>query len=149
MRTACPACAATYEVPDRLIGPAGRQLRCAKCGHAWLVQAAGTAGPAAVADPIAAPPLPAPPEAQPTRDLPMPPPMAGLRRSAQLIDPPLPQLDDAPRRPDFLLLAAWVASVLLVVLAGVGLWLFRADLVAAWPPMARLYLALGIGTNGG
>lgn len=67
---------------------------------------------------------------------------------AQVIDPPLPQPEDAPSRPAFGLWAAWTASILLVVLAGVALWIFRADLVAAWPPMARLYLALGVGAGG-
>ena len=34
---------------------------------------------------------------------------------------------------------AWVASVGAVLLAVVGLWLFRAELAVAWPPIQRLY----------
>lgn len=33
----CPACQARYNVPESAIGAAGRQLRCAKCGHQWRV----------------------------------------------------------------------------------------------------------------
>lgn len=147
MRTACPACNTAYEVPDRLIGAAGRELRCARCGHAWLVRPPDAApGP-----PVAPPPPPVPPVSRPSQapSRAMPPPLATPQRSPQVIDPPLPQQDDGAPRPTAALRAAWAASVLLVVLAIAALWVFRAAIVAAWPPMARLYLALGIGTDGG
>ncbi len=38
---------------------------------------------------------------------------------------------------------AWVASVGAVLLALAGLWLFRAELSVAWPPIQRLYGLLG------
>ncbi len=160
MRIACPACGAAYEVPDRLIGAAGRQLRCAKCGHAWLARPVDAAPGAVAPDlagpgptlPASLPPIalaPGPellPDPGPVRSL--PPPLVGPRRAAQVIDPPLPQHDDAPPRPMIALWAAWAASILLVILAGVALWAWRADIVGAWPPMARLYLALGIDPGG-
>ena len=166
MHIACPTCNAAYEVPDRLIGAAGRQLRCAKCGHAWLVRPAEAApsspastspvpvsigaNPTGVAEPPLLPPLPIPPPPKalqaPAHGL--PPPLTTPWRAAQVIDPPLPQQDDAPPRPAYALWAAWAASILLVILAVAALGVFREDIVAAWPPMARLYSALGLGTGG-
>jgi hypothetical protein len=45
---------------------------------------------------------------------------------------------------DLALWLAWSATVLGVVAFGVGLVLFRQEIMAAWPPSARLFLALGL-----
>jgi predicted Zn finger-like uncharacterized protein len=149
MRITCPACAATYEVPDTLIG-AGRSLRCRSCRHAWRVEPAA-APPMAVP---AAAPAPAPP-----RPLPDPPPLAEPpfaeppvvpvpRRAPQLIDPPLPRPSEHPLLGGAALRLAWAASLLAVVGMGAALWLFRAEIVEAWPPAARLFLMLGTTAQG-
>lgn len=163
MRATCPSCEAVYEIPDRLIG-SGRRLRCANCGHEWALQAPAVA--AAPAVPAEEAPAPAP-EAQPPPprmvitppppafEAPEPPPAAPkpahpmLRRAPQVIDPPLPAMDDNTGRRvrgDVALRAAWAASVSLVLLALVGLWAFRHEIAAAWPPAARL---VGTPTSGG
>lgn len=36
MILSCPACAARYLLEPVTLGPKGRQVRCAKCGHSWL-----------------------------------------------------------------------------------------------------------------
>jgi hypothetical protein len=88
-------------------------------------------------------PTPEPPQAAPPQTRPM------LRRPPQVIDPPLPPMDDGTglgRRNDLALRAAWAGSVLLVVLALVALWTFRHEIAMAWPPAARL---VGTPVSGG
>ncbi len=43
MRLICPNCDAQYEVDDAAIPPAGRDVQCSSCGHAWF-QMHGDAG---------------------------------------------------------------------------------------------------------
>ncbi|GGC36016.1 hypothetical protein GCM10011504_12950 [Siccirubricoccus deserti] len=139
MRIACPACSAAYEVPDALVGQ-GRRLRCTRCGHAWMATPPAN-GKALLP---AAPPPAAPAHFEP------PPPVQMPRRAPQLIDPPLPQLGDTAARQESnpLLWAAWIGSALTVVAAVALLWAYRAEVVAVWPPAARLFLALGADLGG-
>lgn len=127
MRATCPSCDAVYEIPDRLIG-GGRRLRCTNCGHEWTLLPA-------VAE------APPPPRETPDAPAASPPPGPMLRRPPQVIDPPLPPVDDhtgMPRGGTALLKAAWVGSLLLVALAFGALWAFRHEIATAWPPAARL-----------
>jgi predicted Zn finger-like uncharacterized protein len=130
MRVVCPACNAEYEVPNRLIG-AGRRLRCTRCNHDWLLH---PPAPAEAPQPIR---LPAP---QPV-PLSAPQPVSGLHRPPQVPYPPLSRAD-APR--GGLRWLAWLGSLLVIGLLLAGLWTYRAELTAAWPPMARLYDWFGL-----
>lgn len=60
MRLVCPNCEAKYEVPEDAIPETGRDVQCANCGHAWYQMRAR----AAVAEPVAAAPVVAPPIAK-------------------------------------------------------------------------------------
>ena len=148
MRAVCPSCEAAYEVPDRLIG-AGRRLRCTNCGYEWTLLPAAAERPApaprAPEAPSPPPPKPASPAPRaaepPPSSIAAPPAHPMLRRLPQVIDPPLPPVDDNTGRSrwgDLALRAAWIGSVLLVVLALAMLWAFREEIAEFWPPAARL-----------
>jgi hypothetical protein len=86
----------------------------------------------------------------PPLEMPEPPPRLGLgRRAPQLIEPPLPPTEDTPAPPSGSgLTFAWVVSILLLAGFVMSLWLFRDEVVRAWPAAARLYMALGLLPNG-
>jgi predicted Zn finger-like uncharacterized protein len=121
MLIACPACDATYQVPDHLVA-AGRQMRCAKCGHDWHF--VPEVPPSAVR------------KAEPVEPAPVSPPAERPVVSA----PPQP-----PVQPGHLgLLLAWLASVLAVAGGVAALFLLRVPLAEAWPPLERLYGWVGL-----
>ncbi len=123
MRLTCPACAASYNVPDAMLG-AGRQMRCARCGHDWF---------ATPAQGIIEPTLPQPaPEPEPAPvSITVPPPA------------PPPPPEPPQRRAGLALPLAWAAS-----LAAVGGWLavtilWRSAIAEAWPPFTRVVTWFG------
>ena len=126
MRLVCPSCSVAYEVPDSLV-PAGRAVRCARCAGEWT--------PVAVEVAEAAPE----PQQEPSpgvREPDPPPPFTAMERLAA---------HPAVSQPDRLLRAAWALSVLLLVAVLAGGYVWRGEIMHAWPPSARMYAALGIG----
>ena len=130
MRIACPACAAAYEVPDRLLAGPARTLRCSRCGADFALPQVEVVAEPMTAEPAVAPP-PEPPAVVAT-----PPPAP---------TPPAPMLrPEAPHAPPAGLVRAWVASIA-VVLAAIGaLLVFHARVMEAWPASTRLFAALGL-----
>ncbi|MBP0495613.1 zinc-ribbon domain-containing protein [Pararoseomonas indoligenes] len=140
MRVACPECSAEYDLPpalaDRLASrPDGaRTVRCARCGTAWAPR----------------PEAPAP--APPPEDAPAPPPTASADTTPFPAFPIIERPDDhAPPPPPAPLprrgrapALAWAASLLLLAGAAAAAWHWRIDVVEAWPPAARAYVALGL-----
>lgn len=51
----CPACQARYNVPETAIGPNGRALQCAKCGHKWKVMPPAPAAPSGTGGSVVTP----------------------------------------------------------------------------------------------
>lgn len=148
MRVACPSCSAVYDIPDRMLA-AGRAVRCARCQHQWVPQAAE---PPAVEPPATQPPAtqppprPAPAEPEPAfvaAEPPVrtaeagPPAISAMDRLAMEAKP-LPGESRGPLR------TAWAASVLLLILAAGAAYVWRAPLMEAWPPSHRVYAALGL-----
>lgn len=133
MRIACPSCAAEYEVPERLLAGGARKLRCSRCAAEFALPA-----------PAAPDPPPAAEEPPPVAAA-APPPVAVFEPPPA---PPVPErtpiTEDDLADPSERLVRAWVLSVAAVVVAGLALVVFRAEVVAAWPPAARLFTALGL-----
>jgi predicted Zn finger-like uncharacterized protein len=146
MRVACPECAAEYHLPPALAARVaeGRSVRCARCGASWVPEAPGgedEAGDTAVPMDAPAPPQAfeagEPPPRPSSAPLPSPSPSA----AAETAEAGAPEGRSGGRVAGL----AWGASVLLLALAAGAAWHWRVDLVEAWPPAARVFIALGAG----
>jgi predicted Zn finger-like uncharacterized protein len=132
MRITCSSCSATYDVPDSLVTP-GRTVRCARCGTEWTPVEAVPEEPLDE-QPDSSPEQPPPaaegtPEAMPTVQ-----PSAMDRLIAH------PATAPSPRG----LRIAWAASLIaLLALAG-SAYVWRTQVVSAWPPSARAYALFGM-----
>ena len=155
MRIDCPSCAASYDVPDAKL--AGRKtVRCVRCGHQWVpgpVPAPGDLPPAA-------PPSPEPRPDLDRRDSDR---RDSDRRDSDRHDPeradrgPAQTVADAGRSrlaspvtpsPGRVgLRLAWAASGLVLAMALAAAFVWRAEVVRAWPPSLRVYAALGLAHN--
>ena len=134
MRIECPACAATYEVPEDRLAP-GRLVRCARCGSDWM-----PLPPAPVPEPALAPE----PAAEAEPEVPSP----RLAPSPAVVPLPARALErlKAPRLRLHLsaLSIAWALSVIVLLAAMWGAYAGRDAIMRAWPPSVRAYAALGL-----
>lgn len=149
----CPRCTARYEVADGLIGPAGKSVRCAKCGNVWLAR--GLDAPTddapvqwpesprrpgrdeAIAEPAQNAEDPALAEFRAAEE------EAGKRGFAKF--PETPAGETAARnRLASAALIGWVATGLFLAAAAWGAYAYRDAVMQAWPPSERVYLALGL-----
>ncbi|HEY6865767.1 MAG TPA: zinc-ribbon domain-containing protein [Candidatus Eisenbacteria bacterium] len=94
MTVRCPHCSTRYELPERLMGPAGAQVRCPSCRGVFGVAPDGTVREGA--KPPAAAPARAPEGARPSPSSPESPPAPGMTRvpgaaSAAATSPPTPE----------------------------------------------------------
>ena len=151
MRIACPACAAAYDVPDRLLSGAARMLRCSRCGAEFALPGPEAPPPVAAApEPVVPePPAPAPPPPEPPAAVapkPAPPPDPGRAPLAAPAprESPVAVVELPAETPSPALRRAWVASIAVVVLGALGLLIFRAEVMQAWPASTRLFMALGL-----
>jgi predicted Zn finger-like uncharacterized protein len=145
MRVVCPSCAAAYEVPEAKLAAGVRRLRCAACGAEWALPPPEE--PSSPPPPEPAPAAAAAPPAEPPAE--PPPAPAGvtppLRAPAELLAGPPGEAESPPRPPaSGAVVAAWAASVLLLLGCGVAVFYFQAEILRAWPPAARFYGLLGL-----
>jgi predicted Zn finger-like uncharacterized protein len=118
MIVTCSACKTRYLTDPTVLGPSGRMVRCAKCGHIWLQEPPADM-PRRVD--VTPPPDPANPP-QPRFNLPV------------RYEPP-------PSRHFGLRLAAAVAAGL-ILLVGTG-YFARERIIETWPPAKRVYELIG------
>lgn len=146
----CPQCATRYQADAAKFQPAGRNVRCAKCGHLWH-QDAPPPEPDLTAEEIVAP-EPAPPPPPPT-----PPPVVVPRPAAFAPNPvvareaPAPAAA-APRAPSrwparIGIGTGWAALIAVILLIGWSALSFRQQIATIWPQSASLYAAMGMKPN--
>lgn len=128
----CPSCSTRYFADGANLGPKGRTVRCAACGHTWRASEAD-AKPPAVEDDVA--------EADIEADL-----DADLEASA-------PSVETAPKPPERPLvpgvpnvrasLVAWGAVGVLALTVMTLAVVFRVEVVRLWPRTAAAYAFAG------
>ncbi len=132
----CPNCATRYEADAAKFLPAGRKVRCAKCGHTWHQPA-----PAAEAAPLETPPghpLEAPVSEPAVAAAIGPEPAAGAGTGV-----------GAPASSGWRLgaLAGWAALIALVAVLAWGAIAFRQGIATVWPQTATVYSWVGLDVN--
>jgi predicted Zn finger-like uncharacterized protein len=119
MIVTCPSCSTRYIVDPKALGASGRMVRCASCKHTWMQ-----------AQPVD---MPRPVDVDPAPDSVRPiPPGSNLPAFTQ------------PQRTGPAQAIGWLALLVVLFGGGVGLIVARNDVVALWPPAARLYDIVGL-----
>ena len=138
----CPSCATRYSVDDGKFPAAGRQVRCAKCGHAWFQPGPTPIEPEteAVADhDVHAAPAPvAEAEAAPA-----PQPGTGFGGGGAYSRP------QQAAEPEGLgiklaVAAGWAGLIAVVLLTGYSAVRYREEITLMWPQTASVYAGLGM-----
>jgi predicted Zn finger-like uncharacterized protein len=136
----CPACSTRYQADETKFSPAGRNVRCHKCGHVWYQPAPEPEGEP---EPVFVAPEPPPPSAfeAPPPQAYMQPPSFAVESREQAPKPRSPWLRH------LLLGVGWAGLAAIVVLVGWTAMVYRQQIVAAWPQSASFYSKLGLQTN--
>lgn len=152
----CPECSTRYQAKDAAFLPAGRRVRCAKCGHSWHQHP-----PVAEAEPQAEAP-PAPPTPEPEEpaaaepEAPEPPPEpepspAKAEDATEAAEPPEPA-EAVPQEPArsinrLAVAGGWLGLVVVILVIGWAAVSYRQQVATLWPQSATLYSALGLPVN--
>lgn len=153
----CPECDTRYRADAAKFPPAGRKVKCAKCGHTWH-QAAPPPEPVVEAEEqIVRSPTPAPDPPEPTEVEEAPRPSAfapDVHAETATHVPVITATPPVDRSAEPSLLAGRLGLVvgwgLLAGLVLIGAWAaltYRQEVATAWPQTASLYGALGKPVN--
>jgi predicted Zn finger-like uncharacterized protein len=145
----CPNCQTRYQADATRFPPAGRDVRCAKCGHLWrqMPPQPEPEPDLGVVEPEAPPPQPHVPEPEPQPQAYAPP--EEPRRAPQ-VRARDPVQEVHPRSGLGARLAeagGWAALAIVVLLIGWVAIFFRRDVATLWPQSASLYKAVGLAVN--
>jgi predicted Zn finger-like uncharacterized protein len=132
----CPECSTRYNANDAAFQPAGRRVRCAKCGHAWHQD------PPVIEDDIGI--VDADPEPEPAAPQPAAAPQAPQGEAAPVPDAPAHR---AGRFERLGMIAGWAGLVIAILVIGVGAVSYRQQVARMWPQSASLYKVLGLPVN--
>jgi len=146
----CPQCSTRYNADAAKFQPAGRNVRCAKCGHLWHQDPppaeTDAASDIAVIDDTPPPPLPPPPpEPMPARPAALAPNPTISRDTVRMVEPPAPAKSRLPGQ--LAVALGWAGLILLILLVGWTAMTFRQQIATVWPQSASVYAALGMKTN--
>ena len=136
----CPACSTRYQAEESNFSPAGRNVRCAKCGHVWHQSAPELEGEA---EPVLVAPEPPPSifEAPPRPQAFMQAPSFAVESQEQAPKPRSPWLGR------LLLGMGWAGLAVLVIVVAWTATVYRQQIVENWPQSASFYSKLGLRTN--
>ncbi|QCO17728.1 DUF3426 domain-containing protein (plasmid) [Azospirillum brasilense] len=121
----CPACDTRYTLADSAVGPQGRKVRCAQCGHMWWQSPQDEAA--------------FPPDAV-TEFHPVPPPSSKTSSSKTKTPAKTPAEPGARRRA----LIGWGSFLAVLLAIGAAGYFGRATVVRLWPPAALFYETVGL-----
>jgi predicted Zn finger-like uncharacterized protein len=168
MMLTCPQCSTRYEADAAKFLPAGRTVRCAKCGHTWHQEAEGEAAAAPAGDGATGPAdntgevldagVPAAVDdagaASPAAEATAEEMAAGSLADGTLADGRLATPVVEVARKPFLGLAwqwgslrGWIILAVFAAVIVLGGIFLRKQVVAVWPETASLYKALGMPVN--
>jgi len=127
----CPSCSTRYRANPQAIGANGRRVRCASCGYVWTAEAEKPADLPEL-DTAAVEDTPEPVAEEPKK------PVEAYRQR------------EAKKRHKLSVAAAsgaWGGLVAACALLLLGSWVFRVDIVSAWPRASSAYAAIGSDVN--
>ncbi len=145
----CPHCATRYQADAAKFSPAGRTVRCAKCGHVW--HQAPPADAAAPEPDLGVIEQPSSAEAE-TEEASASEFEAEQDDAAPRVHAPRPAASAGAGRPVPLqqraaVIGGWAALVLVILVIGWSAVKYRQDVATLWPQSASLYSALGFDVN--
>jgi predicted Zn finger-like uncharacterized protein len=150
----CPACATRYQTDEAKFPPAGRQVRCAKCGHVWHQAGSAAARETIIVQPPAPePPVPgssAPgtPVSKPSDPEVSAPWGEGSHIRAQVhIPQSLPPPPPRALLPLVGIVLGWIGLIAVVLLIGISAVRYRQEIAVIWPQSAGVYSSLGLDVN--